>query len=144
MKSYKVVEVEDEDEDEELIEKAENDDVLTTHMGMAYLLKNNIKRKINNTKDEELYIDCRFIFGSTARTERLFSHCKYIKIETRNRLTPQLFEAINFLKSNREIWENSQQLISRAISMSKMKNSRVYKRMEGDETEKKRMNGDNN
>ena len=140
MKSYKVVE----DEDEELIEPAENDDVLTTHMGMADLLKNNLKRKINNTKDEELYIDCRFIFGSAARAERLFSHCKYIKTETRNRLTPQLFEAINFLKSNRELWENSQQLISRAISMSKMENFHAYKRMEEDETEEKRMIGDNN
>ena len=59
-------------------------------------------------------------------------------------MTPQLFEAINFLKSNRELWENSQQLISRAISMSKMENSRAYKRMEEDETEEKRMNGDNN
>ena len=33
---------------------------------MADLLKNNLKRKINNTKDEKLYIDCRFIFGSAA------------------------------------------------------------------------------
>ena len=52
-----------------------------------------------------LYIDCRFIFGSAARAEILFSHCKYIKTETRNMLTPQFFEAITFLKSNREIWE---------------------------------------
>ena len=49
MKSYKAVE----DEDKELIEPAENDDVLTTHMEMVDLLKNNIKRKINNTKDEK-------------------------------------------------------------------------------------------
>ena len=88
--------------------------------------QNNLERNIDNTKDEELYIDCRFIFGSAARAERLFSHCKYIKTETRNRLTPQLFEAINFLKSNRELWENSQQLISRAISMSKMENILVH------------------
>ena len=59
-------------------------------------------------------------------------------------MTPQRFEAINFSKSNREFWENSQQLISRAISMSKMENSRAYKRMEEDETEEMRMNGDNN
>ena len=51
LKSYKVVEDEDEDEDEELIEPAENDDLLTMHMGMVDLLKNNLKRKINNTKD---------------------------------------------------------------------------------------------
>ena len=82
LKSYKVVEDEDEDEDEELIEPAENDDVLTTHMGMANLLKNKLKRKMNNTKDEELYIDYRFIFGSAARAERLFSHCKYIMVLT--------------------------------------------------------------
>ena len=91
-----------------------------------------------------LYIDCRFIFGSAARAEKLFSHCKYIKTEPRKRLTPPIVEAITFLKGNRELWENWQQLISRAISMSKMENFRAYKRMEEDETEEKRMNGDNN
>ena len=59
-------------------------------------------------------------------------------------MTPQLFEAITFLKSYSELWENPQQLTSRAISMSKIENSRAYKRMEEDETEEKRMNGDNN
>ena len=111
-------------------------------MGIVDLLKNNLK--LNNSKDEDLYIDCRFIFGSAARAERLFSHCKYIKTETRNRLTTKPFEDIILLKSNRELWKNLQQLISRAISMSKMENFRAYKRMEEDETEEKRMNGDNN
>ena len=32
--------VEDEDDDEELIERTEEDDILTTHMGMVNLLKN--------------------------------------------------------------------------------------------------------
>ena len=140
MKSYYFFE----DEDEELIKPAKDDDILTTHMGMVDLLKNTLKRKINNTKDEDLYMDCRYIFGLADRAEKLFSHCKNIKTETRNRLTSQIFEAITFLKSNRELWENSQQLISRAISMSKIKNSRAYKRMEEDEIEEKRMNGDNN
>ena len=36
--------------------------------------------------------------------------------------------------------ENSLQLISRAISMSKMETFRAYKAMEEDETEEKRMN----
>ena len=92
LKSYKI----DENEDEELIEPVEDDDVLTTHMGIVDLLKNKLKRKMNNTKDEDLYIDCRFIFGTAARAERLFSQCKYIKTDTRNRLTSQLFEAITF------------------------------------------------
>ena len=43
LKSYKIVEDEDKDEDEgedeELIEPADDDDVLTTHMGMVNLLK---------------------------------------------------------------------------------------------------------
>ena len=59
-------------------------------------------------------------------------------------MIPKLFESITFLKSNRELWKNSQQLISRAISMSKMGNFRAYKRMEEDGTEEKRMNGENN
>ena len=100
---------EDEDEDEELIEPTEKDDFLITHMVMTDLLKKYRKRKINDTKDEDLYIYCRFIFGSAVCAEILFSHCKYIKTETRNRLTPRLCEAIIFLKSNRELWENSQQ-----------------------------------
>ena len=91
-----------------------------------------------------LYINWRFIFGSAARVEWLFSHYKYIKTETCNRLTPQLFEAITFLKINRDLWKDTQQLISRAISMSKMENFHAYKRMEEDESEEKRMNGDNN
>ena len=63
-------------------------------MGIADILKNYLKRKINNTKDEDLYIDCRFIFGPVARSQRLFSHCKYIKTETHHRLTPQMFEVL--------------------------------------------------
>ena len=135
MKSYNFFEDVDEDEDEKLIEPTEDDNVLTRHIGMINLLKNDCKRKIIDTKDEDLYIDCKFIFGSAARIERLFSHCKFIKAETFNRLTPQIFEAINILKSNRELWTDSQQLISRAISMSKIENSRTYKRMEEDEVE---------
>ena len=65
---------------------------------MVDLLKNDRKHKTKDIKDEYLSIDCRFIFGSEARAEKLFSRYKYIKTETRNRLTPQLFEAINFLK----------------------------------------------
>ena len=92
MKSWTIVE--DEDEDEELIEPTENDDVLTTHMGMVDLFNNNLKHKINDTKDDNLYIYCKFIFRTVARVERLFIHCKYTRTDIRNRLTPQIFEAI--------------------------------------------------
>ena len=94
MKLYRIVD----DRNEELIEPTEDidDDVLITHMGIAALIKSDRNRKINDTKDQDLYIDCGFIFESVARTERLFSHCKYIKTATWNNLTPQLIEAINF------------------------------------------------
>ena len=77
---------------------------MTTHKGMADLLKNDRKRNINDNKDEDLHIYCRFIFESIFRVERLFSHLKYIKTLTHNKLIPQLFEAIPFWKINRELW----------------------------------------
>ena len=73
MKSYKIVE----DEDEDLIKPTEDDDVLTRYMRIVDFLKNNHKRKINDTKDKDLYINCTFIFGSAVRAERIFSHCIY-------------------------------------------------------------------
>ena len=78
MKSYQIVW--DEDEDKELIEPIEkiNDDVLTTHMGMTTLIKNDRNRKINDIKDEDIYVDCSFVFGSAARAKILFSYCNYI------------------------------------------------------------------
>ena len=111
---------------------------------MVDLIKNDRKRKLNGSKDEDLYIDYIFILGSAACADRLFSHCKYFKTETRNRLTTKFFEVITFLKGNREILENSQQFISRTISTSKIRNSCAYKRIEKDEAEETRMNGDNN
>ena len=105
MESYQIFE----DRNEILIEPTKDidDDVLTTYMRMVVLIKNDHKRKINNTKDEDLYVYWRFIFELAARAERLFSHCKYTKTETRNRLAPQIFEATSFLKFNRELWEYS-------------------------------------
>ena len=95
-KSYKIVW--DEDENEELIEPSKDDAVLTTHIGMTDILKNECKRKIDDTKDENLYKKCRFIYESVARAKKLFSHFKYTETDYRNRLTPQLFEAITFWK----------------------------------------------
>ena len=66
LKSYEIVE----HEDEELIEPIEDDDVLTTHMEIVHLLKNDHKRKINDTREEYFYINCKFIFGSATRVER--------------------------------------------------------------------------
>ena len=60
LKQYKIVE--DEYEDEKLIEHTEDDDVLTTHKEIVDIFKNDRKRKINDTKNENLYVDCKFIY----------------------------------------------------------------------------------
>ena len=57
-------------------------------------------------------------------------------------MTPQLYEAIRFLKSNKKILEYSQELISRVVSI-KLEYSRVYKQVKEDEAEEKRINEKN-
>jgi hypothetical protein len=42
--------------------------------------------------------------GSSAEVERLWSVAKYILTDHRKRLTPQLFEALLFLKQNKDFW----------------------------------------
>lgn len=60
LKSCQIVE----DEDNELIELTEivNDDVLDTLLAMAGLFKNDCKHKLNDPKDEDLYVECSFLF----------------------------------------------------------------------------------
>ena len=62
--------------------------MLNSHLDMAVLLKRDRKHKINDIKDENLYVDCMIIFGSAARVEILLSHCKCTRIEAHSRLIP--------------------------------------------------------
>ncbi len=52
--------------------------------------------------------------GSVAEVERLFGMAKYVMAENRLSLTPQLFEAIMFLKFNERFWDA--QLVSDAVN----------------------------
>ena len=79
-------------------------------------------------------------FESVVRGNKLFNYFKYFKIETRNRLTSQIFEAIIILKRNGELWECSEKSILRIVSINKIERFRAYKRMEEDETVEKKMN----
>lgn len=74
-------------EDEEFIEPTEDKDydVLNTILGMVALLNNEFKRKINEMKVDDLYVDYKFICGSVVRREILFSQFKYIKTDNRNK-----------------------------------------------------------
>lgn len=59
------------------------------------------------------YQDLRFMGGASASVECLFSSAKYVMKERRNRMTPVMFEAIIFLKTNRACW--SSRLVAKAI-----------------------------
>ena len=77
-----------------------------------------------------MQIDCSVIANTLKKRPVIGWHHNFLKLL--------------LLKSNRELWENLQQLIARAISISKMENSRAYKRMEENEIKEKWMNGDTN
>lgn len=59
------------------------------------------------------YMDSRFILGSAAEIERLFSSAKHILTVGRRAMTPQLFEALIYLKYNSRFWNAP--LVSKAI-----------------------------
>jgi len=56
------------------------------------------------TTDSNRYINVDFIRGSAAEVERLWSAAKRILTDTRSRTTPRLFEAILYLKFNKDYW----------------------------------------
>ena len=67
---------------------------------------------IADSNEVETYHNCDFILGSVAEVERLWSLCKFIFTEIRQALTPETFEAIIFLKVNKEYW--NQDIVTRA------------------------------
>jgi hypothetical protein len=65
------------------------------------------KRKNNRFSDEERYINCSFCVATSNSVERLFSACKHILSDQRKHMSPIMFEALIFLKINRECWDES-------------------------------------
>lgn len=57
------------------------------------------------TDDDNLYINCDFILGSAAEVERLWSIAKNVLTDGRSCLHPIQFEALMFLRMNREWWD---------------------------------------
>ncbi|KAJ8538997.1 hypothetical protein ON010_g12874 [Phytophthora cinnamomi] len=62
------------------------------------------ERKRQRMKPSEEYADLRFIAGTSASAERLFSSAKHVLRSTRKRLTPVNFDKPLFLKHNRHLW----------------------------------------
>ena len=74
------------------------------------------KRRKLIVKNEQ-YVDCSFILGSVAEVEGVWSISKYVLSGNRRSMTPQLFEALMFLRFNTRLWD--QHLVSIAISSAK-------------------------
>jgi hypothetical protein len=53
------------------------------------------------------YYNADFILASAAEVERLWSMAKYILVDQRKGMTPQMFEALLFLKVNERFWNQS-------------------------------------
>ena len=62
------------------------------------------RRKVSTAKKESIYIDCSFIVVTSNTVERLFSTCKHVLTDSRKSMSPIMFEAIIFLKVNKNFW----------------------------------------
>ncbi len=62
-----------------------------------------IAKKRKKNREGSAYIGCNFILGSVAEVERVWSIAKYVLSEQRRGMTPQMFEAIMFLRYNERL-----------------------------------------
>lgn len=71
-----------------------------------------------------IYINCDFIVWSVAEIERLISMSNYVPAYNRKSMTPQLFEAILFLKLNERFWNSN--AVSESIYRAHSRNSMYW------------------
>lgn len=74
------------------------------------------------------YLDCRFIPATSCSAERLFSAARWILTCKRKRMSPILFEALLFLKLNRNMWD-----IKSVASAMKLNPKERYTSLDSDE-----------
>lgn len=72
------------------------------------------------------YVNCDFVFGSAAEVERLWSISAYVLADHRQAMSPQMFEALVFLRTNSDFWDL--QLVCKALTM--VHNETLTKRAE--------------
>ncbi len=77
------------------------------------------RRKISVTDEE--YVDCRFVLGSSAECERLFSMAQYTFCENRRSMLSIVLESILFFKLNELFWDAG--LVSGAINSGRTRNN---------------------
>lgn len=76
-------------------------------------IEERLRKRRKTEKTTGKYLNPRLILGSVADVERLWSMSKYVLTENRQAMTPQMFEAIMFLKLNSSYWDVS--LVAEAI-----------------------------
>jgi HD-GYP domain-containing protein (c-di-GMP phosphodiesterase class II) len=62
------------------------------------------KRRTSSGQDEQRYIDCTFIHGTSCGVETLFSTARRVLTDYRKSMSPYMFECLMFLKYNRRYW----------------------------------------
>ena len=90
--------------EENMIEESKQGEANTFASRFRYRMK---KRKVGVLEKSQAspFHNVDYICGSAAEVERLRSSCKYILTNTRSRMTPNLFEALIFLKVNYDYWD---------------------------------------
>ena len=89
------------------------------------------------------YKNVDFICGSAAEVERLWSICKYILTNTRSRMTPSLFEALVYLKVNRDYWDSSSVQVAYTQALKESQSAKVQNMINEDD-EFTELNADEN
>ena len=68
------------------------------------------------------------VIGSAAEVERLCSIARYILTTTRTRMTPIFFEALLFLRANRELWDEHTVKQAMGVVRKDQRNERLHKK----------------
>lgn len=89
------------------------------------------RRKVLRTAPK--YMDTRFIIGSVAEVERLWSLAKNVLSDNRKLCTPMLAEAILFLKVNSQYWDDALVATAMRKTRSDMVNSQLLNDSEVEE-----------
>ena len=87
-------------------DESEQDNDGDSGMNFVHAFKKDNKRKRDESEAVSKYIDCRFILGSAAIVESLWSEQDNLLANKRRKgMTPRMVEAILFLKKNTDLWD---------------------------------------
>ena len=93
---------------------------VANHEVSPFEIREGIHKILDRKGDESNnipYVNCNFVYGSSARVEWLWSLAKHTLTNHRGRMSPLLFECLLFLKVNSQFWDD--ELIIKALHQSK-------------------------